>query len=170
MDNLSSKIESILFTAGEPVSVKRLSSVLSESGGVISKKLEDMKNYYSKENRGIDLVLDKAKAQIRTAPKNGNEVSFFIKEDVKELSPAALQTLSVIAYIGPLSKIELDSMRGINSIFTLRSLLIRGLIEKITEDSKVKYRVTIDFLNFFGLSKVSDLTDYGDLRRQMLKN
>jgi len=97
----------------------------------------------------------------------------FIKEEFKEnLSPASLETLSIIVYLGPLSRAEIDYYRGVNSSFILRSLLIRGLIERYSDPKRANvylYVSSFDLLKYLGVSKKEDLPDYGKFKEMMLK-
>ena len=102
-----------------------------------------------------------------TAPECAGVVEEYVrKEETGELTRPQLESLTVIAYRGPISKPELDQIRGVNSALILRNLMIRGLVSE-EEDKKtgvMSYGITMDFLRFLGLGEVSELPDYERLR------
>ena len=106
-----------------------------------------------------------------TAPEAGSCVEKFIGGNLKEdLSEAALETLAAISYLGPVSKHEIEDLRGVNCAFTLRNLLIRGLIEKAENPSNSRissYKTSFDFFKKLGVEKESDLPDYEKHREEI---
>ena len=104
--------------------------------------------------------------QMVTAGYNAKLVKDFIKEETTgELTRAALETLTIVAYRGPITRAELEQIRGVNCAVILRHLLIRGLVESIENKKKMQttYNVTFDFLRFLGLNQQSELPDYDKL-------
>ena len=94
---------------------------------------------------------------------SGSVIQEFIKDETTgELSKPSLEALTIIAYRGPVAKIDLDRIRGVNCALILRNLLIRGLIEGKFDKKKNEtyYTVTFDFIRFLGLNKINDLPDY----------
>lgn len=184
--NLKSQIESLLFTAGHPIAVKKLVEVLSPmvipsgdvpqgqrspEGGKISEaeidsSLKELADDYEKNERGLRLVFFDGKVQLVASPYSVEAVKKLVKSDFEEdLSPAALETLSIIAYRGPVSRIAIENLRGVNCSFILQSLAIRGLIDRKNnpEDGRSYiYNVTFDFLKHLGLNKLEDLPKYND--------
>ena len=166
MSDLKSKIESILFISGDALSIKQIKRALGEEvdNDKIKKALEDLVEEY--QNRGIRIFSKEDKIQMVTAPENATIIEKLVKSQLtEELTPAALETLACIAYKEPISKIEIDELRGLNSIFSLRSLMIRGLIEKIackpeTGEKADCFKTTLDFLKKLGIEKVTDLPKY----------
>mgnify|MGYP003990065951 FL=1 len=112
------------------------------------------------------LVQSGEKYQLVSHPDNAKLVELFLKSDITgELTEPALETLTIVAYRGPITKPELEQIRGVNCSLILRNLLIRGLIERL-EASKTqmpKYQATNEFVKFLGLSSVKDLEDYEKL-------
>ncbi len=172
--NLTSIIESLLFTSGNPIGFKKLSEILSlygrsPEGREISEKeveqlLRDLASDYENNSRGFRLVFSDNKVQLVTAPESEEAVKKLIKSDFEEdLSQAALETLAIIAYKGPVSRAVIENLRGVNCSFILQNLAIRGLIEKKNnpEDGRsYVYKVTFDFLKHIGLSRIEDLPDF----------
>ncbi|MEK9166286.1 MAG: SMC-Scp complex subunit ScpB [Patescibacteria group bacterium] len=169
MKDLEQKIEAVLFVAGEAVSLKRLEAVLRAEKEEIEAALGALRE--SLEGRGIRLVEKDGEYMLATAPEGAGAVQEFTKEELGEgLSKAALETLSVVAYKGPISRAEIDYIRGVNSSFTLRSLLIRGLIERKADakDSRAFfYEPSFDFLQFIGLDRLENLPQYEEFRREV---
>src|SRR3989344_2692844 len=160
-------IESLLFTAGHPVGFKKLAEVL----GITEEKLKDELNMlagdYENNNRGFRLIFSDNKVQLVTAPESEEAVKKLIKSDFEEdLSSAALETLAIISYRGPISRAAIENLRGVNCSFILQSLAVRGLIDRKNnpEDGRSYiYSVTFDFLKHLGLNRLEDLPKYNDL-------
>lgn len=168
-------IESLLFTAGHPLAIKKLAEVLFIEDEKISETeverlLKDLASDYENNNRGLRLVFLDNKVQMVAAPNSVEAVKNLVKSDFEEeLSPAALEVLSVIAYRGPLSRAEIENLRGVNCSFILQSLAIRGLVEKKNNPQDGRsyiYNVTFDFLKHLGLTKLEDLPNYGELKNK----
>ena len=162
--SLVAKIEAVLFVHGEPLKVKRLASLTGASEAQVEKALEDLKNSLSDENRGLDLMKNKDEVQLVTATELTNIVEKLTKEELDtKLTPAALETLSIIAYLGPCTRALIDFIRGVNSAFMLRSLMVRGLVERREDKQKTGgyiYQITFDFLKHMGVSSPEELPEY----------
>ena len=168
MKNLAAKIEAILFVSGEPVSLKKICSVLNI-------KSEEAKQVLVELGRrlegGIRLAEKNNAYSLVTAPEVADAVVAFTKEELGEdLSKAALETLAITTYKGPISRAEIDYIRGVNSSFTLRNLLIRGLIERVADprDSRAfLYSPSFNFLKFTGITRLENLPQYEEFRREI---
>ena len=158
-------IESLLFTYGHPLSYKKLAEVLEIFESDLNAYLKEIQEEYEKNDRGLRLVFLDNKVQMVAAPNSVEAVKKLVKSDFEEeLSPAALEVLSVVAYRGPLSRAEIENLRGVNCSFILQSLAIRGLIERKNNPQDGRsyiYNVTFDFLKHLGLTKLEDLPNYG---------
>ena len=109
-----------------------------------------------------------SKYQMVSSPENSKTVQNFIQDETSgELSRPSLETLTIIAYRGPISKIDLDRIRGVNCALILRNLLIRGLIEAAADKTKKEtyYTISLDFVRYLGISSVADLPDYEKLKQ-----
>lgn len=164
MLSIASKIEAILFASGEEMSIQKIQKTL---GGDITKEeilrtMEKLQEAY--REKGIRIIMKDGNAQMVSAPEHATVIHALVKSHLsEELTPAALETLACIAYREPIAKQEIDELRGVNSIFSLRSLLMRGLIEKTKkgDDAHTEYyRATLDFLKKLGIEKTADLPDY----------
>lgn len=164
---LNSKIESILFIAARPMNVKKLSEICGASKDEVLEALDDLAGFYNKDARGIRLLRNGNDVQLTTAPESAKLVQDFIKDETTgEMTKPSLEALTVIAYRGPISKAELEQIRGVNCSLILRNLMMRGLVEMNGEpgEPQTTYRVTMDFLRFLGVAGVEDLPDYEKLR------
>jgi segregation and condensation protein B len=169
---IKSVLESLLFVSGEPMSFAKLGKVTGEKEDVLRQAAEELAAEYKARRGGLRLVLEGSKAQIVTAGESAPWVEKLLKIDIEgELSRSALETISIVAYRGPISRAEIDEIRGVNTSFTLRQLSIRGLVEKIDNPSDARsylYRLSFDFLRHLGIEKAEDLPRYEELREKEL--
>jgi len=171
-NNIKSILESLLFVSGEPMSFGKLSKVIGEKENILKEKAEELAVEYKNRNSGLRIIIEDGKMQMVTAGENADVVDSLLKIDIEgELSRSALETISIIAYRGPISRAEIDEIRGVNTSFTLRQLSIRGLIEKIDNPNDARaylYRISFDFMRHLGIEKIEDLPKYKDLREKEL--
>lgn len=174
MENLSklpNHLEAILFLKGEPVTVKELSRLTSESEADVELSLSELR--INLRERGIHLVSEKDKYMLATAPEWSETVSRLAEESLNpEIGKAGLETLSVILYRSPVSRTEIDYIRGVNTSYTIRALLVRGLIERKPnpEDDRVwLYEPALTLLEYLGVSKKEDLPDYDMVKTEIEK-
>jgi segregation and condensation protein B len=163
MSSLKSKIESLLFISNRPLTIKAIMESTGAEKEAVSEQLDILAAEYNGGDRGIILQRIDQKVQVVTIADNSKLVRDFIKDETTgELSRAALETLTVVAYRGPVTRAEIEQIRGVNCAIILRNLLIRGLIESKSDAKKMqtKYNITFDFLKFLGLSEVAQLPDY----------
>ncbi|MDP3899855.1 MAG: SMC-Scp complex subunit ScpB [bacterium] len=166
---LSAKIESLLFIAGKPLAFKRIAMLTSvRSVDEIKKTVQLMSEQYYHQKRGIQIILTEEKAQIVTSSELNELAEKFVKDEMTgELTRPSIETLTIIAYRGPITKLELERIRGINCSLILRNLQIRGLIEE-KKDAKQRqsyFNITIEFLKHLGINSVNDLPDYEKLHK-----
>lgn len=164
-----SQIESLLFISNRSIKIKEL----AELTGL---KIEDTKNLikelseeYESKGKGVKIIQINQEVQIMTDPANAKIIEKFLEHEVnRELTPAALETLSIIAYRGPISRQELEQIRGINCSIILRNLLIKGLISELNKEKEIdplkqKFETSLEFVKYLGLTKINDLPDYNKL-------
>lgn len=167
--NKKSILESLIFINQEPISIKKLAKVLEIKKEEVEKLVDELINELKQYNRGVRILKKEDMLQMVTAKENSNYVQKLIKSSLTEdLSQAAIETLTAIAYFGPLTRHEIENLRGVNCIFILRSLLIRGLIERQENPryrSSYIYKVSFDFLKKLGLEKIEDLPYYEKFRK-----
>lgn len=166
--SLDAQIEGLLFWKGEPVRVKKLSQILNMEENAILASLEILKRKL--ERRGVILVFKDDEIMLGTAPQMSAILETLTKEDlVKNLGKAGLETISIILYKGPISRNEIDYIRGVQSNFILRNLLVRGLIEKVTkldDHRSFLYKPSFELLTYLGLSKTEDAPEYEKMKKE----
>lgn len=168
MTSPSAALEAVLFAAGGPLSKKRLAALLSMSDADISAALLQLSEHLT--GHGLALVVSEEDAELRTAP----EVSAVIKafresETSRDLGKASLETLAVIAYRGGATRSEVDWVRGVNSTTSVRTLLLRGLIEGKedgTDKRRMRYVLTTEALAHLGLRSLTELPRAEELGAQ----
>ncbi|MBI5401013.1 MAG: SMC-Scp complex subunit ScpB [Candidatus Yonathbacteria bacterium] len=159
--SISARIEALLFYKGEPVSVRFLAQTLN----VLEDEVREGFDLLDRElkGRGVTLVRNGDEVMLGTAPVMGLLIERLIKEELsKDLGKAGLETLAIVLYRGPVARSDINYIRGVNSNYILRALMVRGLIEK-DESSSVRgtvYRPTFELLSYLGVSKVEDLPEY----------
>lgn len=166
---LIKKIETILFYLAEPVKIDFLVKTLE-----ISKKEVEVGLLELEENlkdRGVRIVNHNNEIVLATAPELSTLIEKIIKEErERDLGRAGIETLAIIAYKGPVSKRDIEYIRGVNSQYALRNLLLRGLVERKAssgDERVIVYTITLDSLRYLGLSSISELPEYEDVRRQL---
>lgn len=166
---LSTKIESILFFKGEAVSVKQLSGFLDVEEKEVIDALMELKN--DLQGRGIRLVTNEGRVMLGTSPEMHETIESMKKEELsKELGKASLETLSIVLYKSPVRKADIDYIRGVNSASILRNLLVRGLIERSSDESNQRsfsYVPTLELLSYLGISDLKELPEYEKVRNEV---
>lgn len=170
-DNIKRNIEALLFAAGEPLSFERLASLLNINGEQAEEAVQELADELAE--RGIRVVVKGKEVILATSPDCAEVVSVFKKEEVSgELSKAALETLAIVTYKAPITRAEIDFIRGVNSTFTLRNLLVRGLVERKQnpDDSRSYiYSPSFGLLRLLGISRLDELPEYSSFRNSMEK-
>jgi len=165
-DNPQKAIEAVLFAYGEPISIAKLSGAVGKSKKTVEENLRKLQERLEKES-GLRILNKDGKVQLVTASDHAPQIEKLFKAEHREgLGKAGLEVLAIIAYAGPISRSEIETIRGVNSAYTIRNLMMRGLIEDgpIT-DSMDTYIVTHDFVKFLGIEKPEDLPDYEKLNK-----
>ncbi|MFA5029640.1 MAG: SMC-Scp complex subunit ScpB [Patescibacteria group bacterium] len=164
---IKNQLESLLFIAAKSLSVKELAKLVATDPEETRSALNELNQEYEKRQGGIKISVLGDKYQMVTAGDSSEVVKKFVKSELTgELTRPSLETLTIVAYRGPISKAELEMIRGINCSLILRNLLMRGLVES-QEDSRrgTLYSITFNFLSYLGLNKVEELPDYEQLNR-----
>ena len=166
---LEAKIEGLLFYKNEDISISELSKILKVNEEEIKHALNNLS--HELEHRGVSLLRKDDSVMLGINHELSELVGSMRKEEInKDLSKASLETLSIILYKNGVSRSEIDYIRGVNSSFILRNLLIRGLIEKITDKNdsrKIIYRPTFDTLSFMGITEINQLPNYENVKSQL---
>jgi segregation and condensation protein B len=172
---LESKIEGLLFYKGEDVQIKKLAELLNVSKEEVEEALKRLEQ--SLVGRGLVLVRKDDSVVLGITSELSSLIESIRKEEItKELSKASLETLSIVLYKndpsaqGGVTRSEVDYIRGVNSSFILRNLLVRGLIEKIIDPKDSRrflYRPTFDTLSFMGITSIDQLPNYNEVKNQL---
>jgi segregation and condensation protein B len=164
MINQISKLEALLFIYGEPMPYKKISKILDLKPEELKNLVSELEKELKNRNGGLALVSDEEKVQLVTKPEFSKLLEEVVKEEFhEELSPASLEALSIIAYASPISRAELEYIRGVNSSFTLRSLLLRGLIERSPDPKRPNaftYSPSFELLKYLGIAKRENLPEF----------
>ncbi len=166
--SLESKIEALLFWKAEPMSIKEISKFLEVEVGDVESSIETLKAALA--GRGLGIVQNGGEIMLYTAPEASELIKKLTKEELaREVSKAGIEVLSLIIYRGPISKKDIDYIRGVNSSYIIRNLLVRGLIERVENgDSRsFVYQPTFEFLAHLGVSKKEELPDFETVQKDI---
>ncbi|KRQ86804.1 Segregation and condensation protein B [Caloramator mitchellensis] len=155
-------IESILFVSGDAVLKKEIKEILQIDKNMMESILKELKQEYEDESRGIILLEFNDKVQLSTKPEYSHYIKRMVKSDSRHnLSQAALETLAIIAYKQPITKSEIDEIRGVRSDKALSTLMDYGLIAEAgrleTIGRPIIYETTEEFLKYFGFNNLKEL-------------
>lgn len=165
---LKSIIEGLLFLAGEEgLSLKQLAEVTEQRQDVITDALLDMKNSFKRTGRGLQIVQIAGHYQLATLPDHAPYFERLAYSPSRSsLSQAALETLSIVAYRQPITRVEIEEIRGVKSERAIHSLVNKDLIEEVGRAEAIGrpilYGTTKAFLDYFGLAGLKDLPDLAD--------
>jgi segregation and condensation protein B len=176
MDNINKNLaalEAILFAYGEPMSKKKIGGLLNLKKDEVSGLIEEFAKQIEKEERGVCLIVSEDQVQLATKPAFGNLLASFVKEELNEnLTPVALETLALVAYFEPISRVKIDYIRGVNSSFILRNLMIRGLVERFSDPQSANaflYQTSFNFKKYLGVDKKENLPEYQKFQELLQK-
>ncbi len=158
--DLTALVESLLFVADEPVPVTRLASALEVSEDAIRSALEKLEEAY--QTRGMRLQRKGDRVQLVSAPEAAPYIERFLGLDLTtRLSPAALEVLAIVAYHQPITRAQIEAIRGVSCDAVLRTLVSRGLLEEVGRLERagrpILYGTTFQFLQYFGLNSLDEL-------------
>lgn len=164
-NDIMKKIEAVLFAGAKPFSIKKLGDLI----GAPSPDVEAALKEFDEKLEDSSLMLQKVgnEVQLVTRPEYAELVSQVVRDEVLgELTRPQLESLTILAYRGPLTRPELEQIRGVHSALILRNLMLRGLVlEK--EDRRLgqpTYAVSFDFVRHLGMKSLEELPDYEALR------
>ena len=161
--NYKSIIEGILFVVGdEGVTIKELATVLNVEEKDVVEYLSSLRKDYESDDRGIRISFLGNTFKLTTKQEHREYYERLLKEPrMHSLSNAALETLAIIAYNEPITRVKIDEIRGVTSVQIIRKLLARGFIRECGRDSgigkAILYKTTNEFLDYFGLATKEDL-------------
>ncbi len=167
MRSLLSQLESILFVASKPLSTKRLAEALAIPLDEMRVLLGELRTARSNEDSGVMLLQAGDEWQMVAHAENRLATEQFLKAEISgELTKAQLETLTVISYCGPITRPEIEQLRGVNCSVILRNLLLRGLIKEVDGEASAlvpSYEVTVEYLRHLGITALTELPEYETL-------
>jgi len=158
--SLKSQIESLLLVAGKPITIREISNTIGHNISDIQKEIDSLIEEY--KDRGFRVIKKGEKYLLASAQENAELVARFLNEELRyELSAAALETLAIIVYKQPITRAEIENIRGTDCSRVLRVLMIRGLIEEVGRKESpgrpILYGTTVKMLTYFGVEREEDL-------------
>ena len=162
MNTTAQKLEAILFYLNEEVKKKRLAEILGVTLGELEEAIEELRQ--ARTESGIVVIETPTSVTLGTHPST-SELIESVREGEKEspLSKAAMETLAIIAYQAPLTRAQVDTIRGVNSMYSIRNLLVRGLISRRNREGQVIYEPTAEVLELLGITAQVELPDYEEV-------
>lgn len=165
MNELKSKLESLLFVSNKPLTAKQLAKYAQSEEAEVKQALKKL--HELRKETGIVLLIANDEYQLATNSEHSGIVKNFLNADLREsLTEATVEVVAIIAYRQPISKTEIEAIRGVNSQYSLRALLMRGLIEKIPNPNDARgmlYQVTTEFMQHLGITSINDLPEFDKL-------
>ncbi|GAQ94898.1 segregation and condensation protein B [Thermodesulfovibrio aggregans] len=161
-------IESLLFVAEKPLSIKILHTILNIHESYLKEIIYELAEEYKRRNSGIMIIKIEDSYQMVTNPQYADWIKIFKQQTNNKLSEQALETLAIIAYKQPITKAEIEKIRGVNSDYAIKTLMEKKLI-KIVGKKEVPgrpfvYGTTKEFLKLFGLSSLNELPGIIDFK------
>lgn len=158
--NIKSQIESILLVSGKPISLKEIANIIGHNISDVQKEIDLLIEDY--KNRGFRIIKKGENYLLASAQENAELVARFLNEELRyELSASALETLAIVVYKQPITRAEIESIRGTDCSRILRVLMIRGLIEEVGRKESpgrpILYGTTVKMLTYLGVEKEEDL-------------
>ncbi len=163
-EHLIPKLEALLFIYGEPMDIKKAAATFEVKPADIEAAAKQLNQTLLERQSGLAVIFYDNKIQLTTKPDFSTLLEKVVKQELNEaLTPAALETLSIIAYSAPVSRAEIDYIRGVNSTFILRSLLLRGLVDRDLDPKRANaylYKPSFEFLKHIGVTRLEDLPEF----------
>jgi len=167
-NSLKSSIESLLFVSGEPMKLAKIAKICETSRDDIVREIEALNADYKSGGNGLSVIQKDDLVQLTTNPGNAEIVGRLVSGELQsDLSRSALEVLAIIAYRGPITRVQIDNIRGVNCSYALRGLMVKGLVErKETADIRgFLYEISFDFLKSLGIANVQELPDWENLSK-----
>ncbi len=156
-----SALEALLFVAERPLSRREIAALAGTDRATVDERLGDLEVALRDRGRGLRLLIDGDRVELATAPEAGALVARYVGADAVRLSPASLETLAIVAYRQPVTKAAIERIRGVDSDYTVRTLLHRRLLVELGRSSApgrpFLYGTGFEFLERFGLTSVEEL-------------
>jgi segregation and condensation protein B len=167
--NLDAQIEAILFFKGEPIAIKKLTELLSVQEDTVNEAVQILEQKLI--GRGLTIIKNDGQVMLGTAKEASELIESIKKEELsRDLGKAGVETLSIVLYQGPISRPDIDYIRGVNSSFILRNLMVRGLVERVSNPNDTRsflYKPTFDLLSHLGVSSVEELPEFETMKEKV---
>lgn len=162
-------IEALLFVYGEPMGLKKIAQALGKTSEQIEAALLSLQK--NLDGRGVKLINYQNNWQLVSHAQASKYVEKLVKSELKEeLTPAGLEVMAVVAYKNGAGRADIESIRGVNSSYTLRNLMLRGLIERVKiGNNQISYHLSLAALRKLGLEKIEDLPRFREFQREVSK-
>ena len=162
--NMTAFLEALLFVHGEAIKIKKAAEILGVKEKEVIEAADELEEGLNSSSRGLSLLREGDKLQLVTTPEAGELIKDVAKYELDtKLTSASLETLAIIGYLGPCSRAIIEYIRGVNCSFILRSLSIRGLIDRVSDLERANnylYKLSFDFLKHMGVSSQEELPEY----------
>lgn len=168
--DLGAVLEGLLFVVGEDgLSIDKAKSILEVNNDQLAILIDELKEIYSSSKRGIKLEYLGNNLKLTTKKEHKQFYELLVEvENESVLSSAALETLAIIAYNQPVTRVQVDEIRGINSSHLVRKLLLKNLIKDLGKSNApgrpILYAITNEFLDYFGLSSIEELPIFNEIK------
>jgi len=163
---LEQQIEGLLFYKATPMKISQLQKIFDVSEEEINTAVKLLQERL--QNGAIRLSITETYIQLVTAPELDPLIDTVRKDELKrDIGKAGAETLAVVLYKGPVSRAEIDRIRGVNSSFILRNLMIRGLVERGTEGKSHTFTLTPTLLAHLGVTNKTELPNYATVLDQL---
>lgn len=161
-NSLKSRIEALLFSSGEPLSLQDLVNNLDEKSKIIEIIIQEMIEEYEASNRGIKIICIKGSYQLVTKAQNADYIQKLLRKNKRQsLSQASIESLAIVAYKQPITRIDIDEIRGVKSESAIQRLVEKEIIKEIgrleVPGRPILYGTTEEFLRQFELKDLKDL-------------
>ena len=162
---LDQKIEGVLFYKAAPVKKSALAKLLNCSDQALAEALTVLKERLSDSQK---LVISDTEVELALSADLDDLLDELRKDELKrDIGKAGAETLAIVLYRGPISRSEIDYIRGVNSSYILRNLEVRGLIERSNRGRQLEFRATTDLLRHLGIGEKTELEDYGTIMNSL---
>ena len=166
---LEQLIEALLFFKGEPMKINELVKLTKNNESDVKWAVVNLgKNL---DGRGVVLMEKDGEVALGTSPEASETIEEMRQIELsRDIGKAGLETLAIVIYKGPVARSEIDYIRGVNSTFTLRNLMIRGLVERKANPTDARgflYKPTLELLAFLGVGSMEDLPRYLEVEQEL---
>ncbi len=163
---LAAQIEGVLFFRATPVKLAQLAQLFDVEVATIEAALNEL--VVSLQGHGIAVLRTETEVQLATAPALDARIEGMRRDELKrDIGKAGAETLAIVLYRGPISRAEIDRIRGVNSGFILRNLMVRGLIDRTTEGRGHTFTITPTLLAHLGIGHKTELPNYAAVLDQL---